>query len=177
MRAHSMSCRRAAAERLRRARESVAGCPASRYARRVVSSTDRSPILGRAGVCLIALALVLATSSLCATGALGAGFEGGGALNELTQGNNESTQTQTTATTSSTSTEATNSKSLVLIALGAAVVVLCGIAYVIVRDARRVAPAGEEDLMERRSGRDPAVALARRRAKAKAARRQRKRNR
>lgn len=127
-------------------------------------------------MCLLTLLLVLASCALCASGALAAGFEGGGALSELTQGNSESTQTQTTATTSSTTTEATNSKSLILIALGAAVVVLSGIAYVIVRDARRVAPAGEEDL-DRRSGRDPAVALARRRAKAKAARRQRKRNR
>jgi hypothetical protein len=128
-------------------------------------------------VCVLALLLVLASCTLCASGAQAAGFEGGGALSELTQGNGESTQTQTTATTSSTATEATNSKSLILIALGAAVVVLSAIAYVIVRDARRVAPAGEEDLMDRRSGRDPAVALARRRAKAKAARRQRKRNR
>jgi hypothetical protein len=108
--------------------------------------------------------------------ALGAGFEGNGALSELSQGGGETTQTQTTANTTTT-TEASNSKSVILIALGAAVVLLSGIAYVIVRDARRVAPAGDEDLLERRSGRDPAVTLAKRRAKAKAARRQRKRNR
>jgi hypothetical protein len=133
-------------------------------------------MLSRAGACALALTLLLGTSSLYATGALAAGFEGGGALSELTQGNGESTQTQTTATTGSAPAEATNSKSLILVALGAAALVLCGVAYVIVRDARRVAPAGEE-LGERRSGRDPAVELARRRAKAKAARRQRKRNR
>jgi ABC-type Fe3+ transport system permease subunit len=153
------------------------GRPGSLYARRVVSSRGRSPIRSRARACALALTLALASCSLGATGALAAGFEGGGALSELTQGNSESTQTQTTSTTSSVPTEATNSKSLILIALGAAVVVLCGVAYVIVRDARRVAPAGEEEMMDRRSGRDPAVALARRRAKAKAARRQRKRNR
>jgi hypothetical protein len=142
-----------------------------------MSAGDRSPIRGRAAACLLALVLALASSALCASGALAAGFEGSGALSELTQGNSESTQTQTTATTTNAPAESSNSKSLILIALGAAVVVLSGVAYVIVRDARRVAPAGDEDLMERRSGRDPAVTLARRRAKAKAARRQRKRNR
>jgi hypothetical protein len=105
-----------------------------------------------------------------------AGFEGSGALSELTQGGTETTPTQT-QTTSSATTETSNSKSLILIALGAAVVLLTGIAYVIVRDARRVAPAGDEDLLESRADRNAAVALAKRRAKAKAARQQRKRNR
>jgi hypothetical protein len=111
------------------------------------------------------------------TAAVAASFEGGGALNELTQGGSESTPTQTTTTPNTGTTEASNSKGLILIALGAAVLLLSGIAYVIVRDARRVAPAGDEDLLERRSARDQAVTLAKRRAKAKAARRQRRRNR
>ena len=55
---------------------------------------------------------------------------------------------------------------------------LSGIAFVIARDARRVAPATDADLAEARvRRRDPAVTLRKRRAKAKAARQQRKRNR
>jgi hypothetical protein len=103
-------------------------------------------------------------------------FEGSGALNQL-QGGGEETQTQTQTTANTGTSEASNSKGLILVALGAAVVLLSGIAYVIVRDARRVAPAGDEDLLDRRTAHDQAVTLARRRAKAKAARRQRKRNR
>ena len=49
--------------------------------------------------------------------------------------------------------------------------------FVIVRDARRVAPANEADVIEARSAHDTAVRLRKRRAKAKAARQQRKRNR
>jgi len=54
---------------------------------------------------------------------------------------------------------------------------LVGIALVIARDARRVAPAGDAQLSEARSARDTAARVRRRRAQAKAARRQRKRNR
>ena len=51
------------------------------------------------------------------------------------------------------------------------------IAVVIVRDARRVAPAGDPESVERGLARDSAARLRKRRAKAKAARQQRKRNR
>jgi hypothetical protein len=51
---------------------------------------------------------------------------------------------------------------------------LAGVAFFIVRDSRRVAPAGDGLAG---SSRDRAVRLRKRRAKAKAARRQRKRNR
>jgi len=54
-------------------------------------------------------------------------------------------------------------------------VLLLGIAFLIVRDARRVAPASDE--MQTGGSRDPAARLRKRRAQAKAARRQRKRNR
>ena len=47
----------------------------------------------------------------------------------------------------------------------------------IVRDARRVAPAGAEDIGEGSAGHDPAAQHRKRRAKAKAARQQRKKNR
>jgi hypothetical protein len=65
----------------------------------------------------------------------------------------------------------------VIIAVAAAVALLVAIAFVIVRDARRVAPAGDGPLNEARAARDTAVALRKRREKAKAARRQRKRTR
>jgi hypothetical protein len=126
--------------------------------------------------CSLCLALLPAFASAGAPTAVAASVEGK-SFNELTEGQPETTHTTATTATTSTTTTASNSKSVILLALGAAVVVLCGIAFVIVRDARRVAPAGEDDLLEARSGHDAAVALRKRRAKAKAARRQRKRNR
>jgi hypothetical protein len=111
--------------------------------------------------------------------ALAAGLGGSNSLNELTGGAPE-TQTATTATTAKTSTESSSgstSRTLILGALGVAVVLLSGIVFVIVRDVRRVAPAGDADLIEARASQDAAVRLRKRRAKAKAARRQRKRNR
>jgi hypothetical protein len=97
---------------------------------------------------------------------------GGSGGEEVTQ-----TKTATTATTSATRSESTtNSQTLILVAIGAAVVLLAGIAVVIVRDARRVAPAVDGDVAEVQGGHNPG-AMAKRRAKAKAARRQRKRNR
>jgi hypothetical protein len=102
---------------------------------------------------------------------------GSGALSELTEGA-QTTPTQTTATAATTSTESTtNSKSTIVIALVAAFALLIGIAFVIVRDARRMAPVTDSQLSEGRSPRDSAARLQRRRAKAKAARRERKRNR
>ena len=64
-----------------------------------------------------------------------------------------------------------------MIALIAAVLLLMVIAFVIIRDARRVAPVSESELSGGTSARDQAARHASRRAKAKAARRQRKRNR
>jgi hypothetical protein len=118
-----------------------------------------------------------------AAGQAGGGGEASGAeglngksLSELTN----APETQTTATTTSTKTTESNgstSRTLILLALGAAVVLLSAIGFVIVRDARRVAPAGEGDIGTSRPGRDPAAQLRKRRAKAKAARQARKRNR
>lgn len=125
--------------------------------------------------CAACLTSLLALAAGGAPTAWGAGFEGSGAGSQLTEGGQE---TQTQSTTTTTPTETTNSKSTVLIAGVAAVLLLSGIAFVIVRDARRVAPAGgDEELLEQRSGHDAAVALRKRRAKAKAARKQRKRTR
>ncbi len=103
---------------------------------------------------------------------------GGSSLQELAETPEASTTTTSTAsTTSSTESSTTNDQKTILIAIVAAVILLSGIAYVIARDARRVAPATDADLAEGRSGKDPAVTLRKRRAKAKAARQQRKRNR
>jgi hypothetical protein len=123
---------------------------------------------------LLALTLTAGTSPIAL--AVGGNSEGG-AFSELSQsGQEEATKTQKTETT--TSTEPTsNSKKTIIIALVAAVVVLIGIAFVIVRDARRVAPAGDPQLAEARSAHDSAAMLRKRRAKAKAARKQRKRTR
>ncbi len=91
----------------------------------------------------------------------------------------EETTTATTSTTSTSSTESstTNDQKTILIAIVAAVILLSGIAFVIVRDARRwprrptpISPKGV------RAATRPST-LRKRRAKAKAARQQRKRNR
>ena len=124
-------------------------------------------------VCVV-LALSFAGASLpAATSA--ASLSGGGALTELTEGGQTTT---TQAATTTTSTEATtNSKSVIILALVAAFALLIGIAFVIVRDARRVAPVSDSQLSEGGSARDSTARFERRRAKAKAARRERKRNR
>jgi hypothetical protein len=130
------------------------------------------------------LALVMVTGALGSGGALltsapAFSAELGNSFNELTSKPTEAqTATATTATTSrSTESNNSNSRTLVLGALGAAVLLLGIIGFVIVRDARKVAPAGDADLIEARSARDASVQLRKRRAKAKAARAQRKRNR
>jgi hypothetical protein len=115
-----------------------------------------------------------------AAGSTGATPEGanGGAFSELSGGaEQEATQTQTTETTGTSGSSTSNSKKTVLIIVIAAIALLVAIGYVIVRDARGAAPAGDPQLAEARSAPDSAAALRRRRAKAKAARRQRKRNR
>jgi uncharacterized protein HemX len=78
------------------------------------------------------------------------------------------------------STTTSNSKSTGLLLLGliAAGALIAGIAFMILRDARRVAPVPDGQLTAQgRPARDMAAMMRKRRAKAKAARRQRKRNR
>lgn len=105
-------------------------------------------------------------------------LEGRNSFNELSEkANEETTPTETTSTTKTRETESHNSSKTILIAAGAAIVLLSAIGFVIVRDARRVAPAGAEDLAEGRRGHDPAVRRRNRRAKSKAAKQQRKKNR
>jgi hypothetical protein len=110
-----------------------------------------------------------------------ASFNEGGALNKLTEGQEteaEETSSSKAANTTKTSESATTPGSILFIVVGAAVVLLATVAFVIMRDARRVAPATDVDYMQGASAsRRAETALRRRRAKAKAARRQRKRNR
>jgi hypothetical protein len=115
-------------------------------------------------------AVVLAVFAQTAAAGIGAGS----ALSELT----ESQQTTTTVATAPTETTSTsNSTTLIIGGLAVAVALLALIAFVIVRDARRVAPVTDAELSAGGSSRDQAARLRQRRAKAKAARRQRKRNR
>jgi hypothetical protein len=65
---------------------------------------------------------------------------------------------------------------VLVLGLGAAVLLLGVIAFLILRDARSVAPVGDGPLGAGGSKRDTATMMRKRRAKAKAARRQRKQN-
>jgi hypothetical protein len=119
-----------------------------------------------------------------ATGGAGTGAAGGAGTGTGTQGfseltkkaEEEPTNTQTTPTTSNSST-ASPLKASLLIPIAIVVVgLLAGIAFLILRDARGVTPAG--DLLSGRGNAEARAAqLRKRRAKAKAAKRQRKRNR
>jgi hypothetical protein len=137
-------------------------------------SSWRAPAARLCACVLLALTVAAGTSPA----ALAVGGNGeGGAFSELSQGGQEeTTKTQKTETTASTE-PTSNSKKTVVIVLIAAVLVLIAIGFVIVRDARRVAPAGDPQLAEARSAHDSAATLRKRRAKAKAARKQRKRTR
>ena len=82
------------------------------------------------------LALAVPATTFAALG-------GGSAFSELTEGQSqtETTPTQTTAT-GSAAESTSKSGGVLLIAAAAAVLLLGGIAFLIVRDARSVAPAG-----------------------------------
>jgi hypothetical protein len=138
-------------------------------------ASRRFPIL-RAHLC--ACAVLLAFTGPAASTALAAGSAVGseGAFNQLSEAaSKESTQTQKTETTATTQ-PTTNSKSVIVLVLGAAVLLLVGIAFMIVRDARSVVPAGDGPLDRGSGRRDTGAMMRKRRAKAKAARRQRKQN-
>jgi uncharacterized protein HemX len=127
---------------------------------------------------VLAVTSVLCAGTFATPVAVAANVEGGNAFSELSSKAQEQENTTSTATsTAATETETKNSSKTLLIGIVAAVVLLVGIAVVIVRDARRVAPAGAVEMAEASSARDPAVRRRNRRAKAKAARAQRKKNR
>ncbi len=113
------------------------------------------------------------------------GAAGGNSFSELTQGGSEAS-TATTPTTTSTTKESTassatsnsNTSGVLLLGLIAAGALIAGIAFLILRDAHRVAPVPDGQVgADGRPARDVAAMMRKRRAKAKAARRQRKRNR
>ena len=135
------------------------------------------PSRRRAKSLLVFVALLLPSLCVGASGATAAGLGGSNSFNELTKGQPETTTTQQSSTQAAESSRPSNSRTLLLAGGAAAVVLLCGIALAVVRDARRVAPAGDVQLTEARSRSDAAARVRRRRAQAKAARRQRKRNR
>lgn len=135
----------------------------------------------RIACCLCVLAALFA-AGIRVPPATAASVGGGNSFSELTEGGNESSSTPTTtstaATESSTSSSSSNTGTVLLLGLIAAAVLIGGIAFLIMRDAHRVAPVPDGQMSAvGRSARDPAVTMRKRRAKAKAARRQRKRNR
>jgi hypothetical protein len=140
--------------------------PRRRYARRV-SSRALIPLC----ICaILAVAFAVPATSQAALG-------GGSAFSELTEGQTQTETTPTETTTTVASTETTSkSGGVLVIAGGAALLLLGGIAFLIMRDARNVAPAGDGLLGKGGSSRDTAAMMRKRRAKAKAARRQRKQN-
>jgi hypothetical protein len=116
-----------------------------------------------------------------AAGATGAGAAGGGlgsseSFSNLTKGSEEETPTISTPTTATASASSGISMSVLLPIFIVGGVLLAGIAFFIVRDARSMAPAGD-GLGSAGSAQERAVRQRKRRAQAKAARRQRKRNR
>jgi hypothetical protein len=142
----------------------------------VTSDCPRSLGKRAAMLCLCAL-LALSVVSAHAPTAMSAGLNN--PLGELTERESAAAAARkTTATTAATTTESSsNSSTVVILALLAAGALLVAIAFVIVRDARRVAPVTDAELASGASPGDSAARLRRRRAKAKAARQQRKRNR
>ncbi len=131
---------------------------------------------------MLVLVLTLSCAGTAGTALAAAGsVEGGSSFNELSRQAQESEQTTSTSTEKTTETgakEVKNSDKTLLIGFAAAVVLILAIAYVIMRDARRRAPAGDADPaeLEARVNHDVLLRQRRRRAKAKAARQQRKRN-
>jgi hypothetical protein len=137
-------------------------------------------------IALLAVGTALGLALVPAAPAAAAEAAGGSnAYNELVGGAQaaETTPTTTTTTTgksTSTGTETTSgssSKTVIFLVFGVAVVLLVGIGFFVMRDARRVAPVGDGPVTDGRPARDPAARLRKRRAQAKAARQQRKRNR
>jgi uncharacterized protein HemX len=131
--------------------------------------------------------LALFASALLAAGPLAAianaeGSLGGSSLTE--QAESQSQKSTTTSKSASESgkestTESSNSSSIILLGTIVSIVLLVGIGFVIVRDARRRAPVtdAELDAAEARVKHDRSAQLKRRRAKSRAAKQQRKKNR
>jgi hypothetical protein len=148
-----------------------------------VPRASRTGVIGPAAIRRVRRSTVAACAAAllalgCAPAAVAAGLNGNKAFGELATPSAQTPTTTTATTRNASNTESTSSsRTLILVVAGAAVLLLTGIGFVIVRDARRVAPATEADALGGRSGRDNTARHAKRRAQAKAARQQRKRNR
>ena len=117
------------------------------------------------------------TGSAAGSTAGGEGLGSSGALSNLTNGGEEeASTTPTTSTSSSTSTSGGVSTGVLLPIFIVGAILLGGIAFFIVRDARSVAPV-VDGFGDAGSAQERAARLRKRRAKTKAARQQRKRNR
>ena len=130
----------------------------------------------------LALCTTLALGGAGLPGVASAEISSGSGLVEELNKNQEKEETATKTTSSATgSVQGTESNSsispsLLILALVAGGLILGGIALVILRDARSVAPVTESSASGG-GARDAEARMRRRRAKAKAARQQRKRNR
>jgi hypothetical protein len=143
----------------------------------VASHSDQTPAPKRLASLLACAAVALGLVWAVPQAAWSANLGSGNSFNELTK-EGETTPTQTTTTSTGTSSSNnSNSGSLLFVGSGVAIVLLGGIAFVIVRDARRVAPAADAKVAEGAARGTSAARMQRRRARAKAARQQRKRNR
>jgi hypothetical protein len=148
-----------------------------RYARRVSGHRPSLRHHRTASLCLLGVVLVLTLVGAGAPEMSSAALGGGGALSELTEGGTAATTPTQTNTAATESTSTSKSTTVVILGVGAAIIFLAGIGFVIIRDARRAAPVAEGQLATGGPARDQAARMRQRRAKAKAARRQRKRNR
>jgi hypothetical protein len=129
----------------------------------------KSPIL--AWVCAVAALAPALVPPASAGAAVGASFQ-----QELVAPPTETTATaKKTTTTEQESSSSSGLSPTLIFALVAGGVLLAGIAFVIVRDARSVAPVTEGAAAG--GTRNPEARLRKRRARAKAARQQRKKNR
>ena len=125
---------------------------------------------------LAALALAAVVGSCALAQAALAGTLNNELAEKVQQQQAETPATTSTTSTTSESSGGSNTKTLVIVA-SVAGVILAVIAFVIVRDARRMAPVTDTQFADAAVARHSAAQLRRRRARAKAARQQRKRNR
>ena len=145
----------------------------------LASVRKRQRPLCRRTACLCAGAILLLACASATTPTASLAAQGGALGSELLEKVQQpETTTATTASTRSTRSETpTNKTKTVVLVLVAAVVVLLAVGFVIIRDARKAAPAEGPAFADGGGARRAVARQRKRRAKAKAARQQRKRNR
>ncbi|HEY1688293.1 MAG TPA: hypothetical protein VGF95_05450 [Solirubrobacteraceae bacterium] len=135
----------------------------------------------RSSIFLCIIALFAFAGSVGVQSALGAELSTGPSLNNYLEsepeGNAEAELTeQEEEANEHAKSSSSKGPSVLVIGVIAAVVLLFGIAFLIVRDARKVAPVAEGPAGGGMTAEARAAAVRKRRSKAKAARQQRKRN-